>query len=110
MQTARDYWAQRVRDWKASGLTAAAYAEKWGINARTLAHWSWRLGKEAGGGLTAEPARFLEVTPPTATWWRAAERIEVVIDDRLVVRVPDAFDPATLRRVVAALTSEEGEE
>ncbi|MBC7174250.1 MAG: IS66 family insertion sequence element accessory protein TnpB [Polyangiaceae bacterium] len=104
MPTTRDRWARRVQQWEQSGLTAGAFAAEWDINPRTLAHWKWKLAKEqdAAGGVTS-PA-FVEVTPPASTWWQSADRIEIVIDDRLVVRVPDAFDASVLRRVIDALT------
>ncbi len=110
MQVARDRWAKRVQQWEQSGLTAAAFAAEWDINPRTLAYWKWKLRKERAesGTTTAESSpRFVEVTPPGSAWWQpGAERIEVVIDDRIVVRIPDAFDPDTLRRVVDALTAD----
>jgi hypothetical protein len=109
MRTARDRWAKRVQQWEQSGQTAATFAAEWGINPRTLTYWKWRLGKERaavlGAGTERTPAEFVEVTPPASTWWTSgSERIEIVIDDRVVVRVPEAFDAETLRRVVDALT------
>ncbi len=110
MQTARDRWAKRVQQWEQSGLTAAAFAAEWDINPRTLAFWKWKLRKEQAevGAPTADSSpRFVDVTPPASAWWQVrAERIEVVIDDRIVVRIPDAFDPDALRRVVEALTGD----
>jgi transposase len=108
MQTTRDRWAKRVRQWDQSGLTAAAFAAEWDLNPRTLAYWKWRLRKEAAEAPVAKeaesPPKFVEVTPAPSTWWQPADRIEIVISDRVVVRVPDAFDAVTLRRVIEALT------
>jgi transposase len=116
MRTSREEWAKRVQRWQDSDLTAAEFAAEVGINPRTLSYWKWRLGKESRERKTTRARKnpvkkapaFVEVTPPTSTRWRATERIEVVVDDRVVVRVPDTFDSGTLRRVVAALTSGEG--
>ena len=121
MRSSREEWAKRVERWQDSDLTAAEFAAELGINPRTLSYWKWRLGKEARGG-TAVPSKprrkrterrapkpkptFVEVSSPSAFGWPTAERIEVVVDQRLVVRVPDAFEPRTLRLVVSALTSE----
>jgi hypothetical protein len=41
----RETWAARVREWKRSRLTAAAYAEREGFNAGTLTWWSSTLGR-----------------------------------------------------------------
>lgn len=124
MRSNRAEWAKRVQRWQESDLTAAEFAAEMGINARTLSYWKWRLGKEAREGTTpskprpkrpakrsaaptatAKPA-FVEVSSPSVIGWTAPERIEVVVDQRLVVRVPDAFEPRTLRLVLSAITSE----
>ena len=41
----RHEWAKRVERWKQSGLTAAAFAAREGLNAGTLFWWSSRLGR-----------------------------------------------------------------
>ena len=43
----RETWAVRVREWKRSGLTATAFAEREGVNAGTLTWWSSKLGRSA---------------------------------------------------------------
>jgi len=121
MRSSREEWAKRVERWRDSDLTAAEFAAELGINPRTLSYWKWRLGKEAreGTAVPSKPRRkrtktrapkpkptFVEVSSPSTFGWPTAERIEVVVDQRLVVRVPDAFEPRTLRLVVSALTSE----
>lgn len=123
MRSTREEWAKRVQRWRDSDLTAAEFASEVGVNPRTLSYWKWRLGKESGevgrrgtsskvAGPKSKTARakavtFVEVTPPASTWWQATERIEVLVDERLVVRVPDAFDADTLRRVLTTITAEE---
>jgi transposase-like protein len=108
MASAREIWAKRVRQWIDSGLTAAEFAARHGVNARTLTYWKWRLGKEAPDvenekqPSSAEPTTFVEVSPPSL-WWRASDRIEIAIDDSVVVRVPNEVDAETLRRVLVVL-------
>jgi hypothetical protein len=106
MASAREIWARRVRQWIDSDLTAAEFAARHGVNARTLAYWKWRLGKEAVENevhpSSAEATTFVEVSPPSS-WWRASDRIEIAIDDAVVVRVPNDVDAETLRRVLVAL-------
>lgn len=107
----RDQWAQWVRGWQRSGLTAAEYAAEEGIHPGTLTHWKWKLGREARDRREptpiAEATSFMEVTPATM-WWQASERIEVVVGE-LVVRVPDVFETSTLRQVLDALRDDEDE-
>ena len=108
---AREVWEKRVRRWVESGLTAAEFASELGINPRTLAYWKWKLRKEGRETTTlakrCDPIRpettFIEVTPPASTWWQATDRLEVVVGDGLVVRVPENFEAETLCRVVQAL-------
>ena len=105
----REVWAKRVRRLKESDLMTAEFAAEIGVNAHTLSHWKWRLSKKGGDPVRRRkrpkqprPAKatFVEVTPPPSTWWASSERVEVVVDERHVVRVPDGFDPETLRRVL----------
>jgi hypothetical protein len=42
-------WAEHVRAWRSGGRTQAAYCAEHGLKMGTLAHWSWRLGKEPSG-------------------------------------------------------------
>jgi hypothetical protein len=39
----RDEWTQLVKAWKASGLTAAQFADGHGLKAKALSTWRWRL-------------------------------------------------------------------
>ena len=115
----RQEWAKRVQRWSDSDLTANEFAAELGINARTLSYWKWKLGKEERGE-TPKRARsrqrapsppsttFVEVTPPASVWADASSSIEVVVDARYVVRVPDAFDPSTLARVLVAIEEARG--
>jgi hypothetical protein len=119
MKTSREVWAKRVQRWQESDLTAAEFAAEIGINARTLSYWKWRLGKEAretsrrskrrqrstrrGERGASTRAKFVEVTGVGPN----AERIELVVDAGVVVRVPDGFEAETLRRVLATMSSKD---
>ena len=52
----RTQWAERVRRWRSSGLTASAFAARERLNARTLAWWSSKLRRDA-----QPAAAFIEV-------------------------------------------------
>lgn len=88
-------WAERVRRWRESGLTAREYARREQLNARTLGWWSSRLKRK-----TLTRAAFVEVktaAPPEEG------RIEIVLLGEVRIRVTGAFDAEVLRRVVTAL-------
>lgn len=104
----REIWKKRVERWVDSGLTAKEFAAEIGVNVNTLAHWKWRLSKEAAPRLAAVGApSFVEVVAPLVGKEVAAapapQPLELVLPDGLVVRVPPRFDADSLRRVVDAL-------
>lgn len=94
-------WESRLRRWRASGLTAQAFAEKEGIGSSTLAMWARKLAAQRKGldgiGLARVEARKPVV--PTADMRRTLA-IEV---GRVVIRVDDRTDLDFLALVVDAL-------
>jgi hypothetical protein len=54
---ARDRWREHVEQWKASGLTAAQYDDRAGVNPGTLSYWNRRLGREARASRRRRPWR-----------------------------------------------------
>jgi transposase-like protein len=106
----REVWEPRVRRLRESDLTVAEFARELGVNPSTLTYWKWRLGRETRASKPrVAPARkaptFIEVKPEAPTPPPSAERIEIMFAGGMVIRVPETFEPETLRRVVAALTS-----
>jgi transposase len=92
----RATWAERVREWKRSGLTAAVFSESEGLNAGTLRWWSSRLLQVST--MSARPPVvevFIDASPSSA--------LEVVLASGARVAVPTRFDEATLRRLLAVL-------
>ena len=99
----REQWARRVERWKASGLTAAAFARRDGCNAGSLSWWSWRL-KAGDRDATPSPPEaispmtFVELATPIPR-----EPIEIVLPSGARVRVPADFDGPALERILRAL-------
>ena len=93
----RKQWQQRVARWRRSGQTAREFSAAEGLHPRTLTWWSSALRRESAG------AQFVEVVVPPGTPAPAASAIEVLIRDQVRLRICGDFDPALLRRVVAAL-------
>ena len=81
---------------EASGLSVAAFAAQAGLQAQRLYVWRRQLAAEGGGA----PA-FVEVTSAVA------ERMEVVLRTGHVVRVPNSFEPESLRRLLEVLEADE---
>jgi hypothetical protein len=87
-------WAERVRQWRASGETAEEFASRHGYAASTLHVWSSRVGRAQG-------PRFLRLVPRAATGTAGAELVVEVGGAR--VRVTAGFDAGLLTEVVRAL-------
>lgn len=86
-------------------MPAAEFSAEIGVNARTLTYWKWKLGRPERSA-ESRKAEFVEVAPSEiagAPMVAPSERLEVVLGDGVVIRVPERFDADALRRVVAAL-------
>lgn len=123
MRTSRQEWAKRVERWQDSDLTAGEFGAELGINPRTLRYWKWRLAKDAKSVRSAKTSakrtaakkrtatrksrkakpKFVELPAPVT----ASERVELVVGEQMLVRVPDGFDEETLRRVLRTLRAKE---
>lgn len=100
-------WAARVGRWEASGLSAAAFAERAGISAKSLVWWRWKLRSlpqaPAPAALNFLPVRVVDTRARPAG---AGRPIEVALPNGRVVRVPPEFDAAELERVLAIASGE----
>jgi hypothetical protein len=88
------FWRNLIDRWKASGQHVAAFCAANRVSPATFYSWPKRLATR--GGDTAVPtfAPVRVVPSPMA---------EVILPNRLVVRVPAVTDPAAVARLVAAL-------
>ena len=110
MIATRAKWAERVREWRASGKTAEEFAGGFDFEASTLRYWASRLRTEGAGGAKA-PAivRVVRRRRRPGSRVRVEEApthlsVDVVVGAaRIVVR--SGFDAELLRQVVAALGS-----
>ena len=108
-------WRKRVEQWKSSGLSAAEFAQRAGLNRHTLQNWNWRLNAQhkdrphdcANPREMPHRVPFVEValTRPTASAQSCgpAQPLELVLPDGSRLRIPPRFDPDALRRVLALL-------
>lgn len=98
----RAEWVERIKQWRASGLTAREFAEREGLREGSLGWWKWKLnsGGSDSTALSAPtflPVRVVDAHPMPV----AAEAFEVALPNGRVVRVPSSFDDATLERLLA---------
>jgi hypothetical protein len=90
------FWRDLIDRWKASGQSVAAFCAANRVSQATFYTWRKRLANRTRGTTPPAPtfAPVRVVPDPTA---------EVVLPNRLIVRVPATTDPATVARLVAAL-------
>lgn len=95
----REEWREHTAAWSRSGLSAADYAKRHGLNPGTFSWWRSELRREGAvtSGLTLVPVM---VAPA-----RADDIIEVALPDSVVVRVSDRTDLARVAQLVRALVS-----
>jgi len=113
--TSPKIWRHRVRRWKASGLTAKKFAACRRYSASALHYWSWWLRAEARAKETGSPPAIPPVVEivgaagvvghdaQVSNRGAAPEPFEVVIGERVRIRVSMHFDAEALVRLVAAL-------
>jgi transposase len=109
MQTRRAEWAERVRQWRRSGLTAKEFAHSIDVEARTLSHWAWRLGRERRVAGQARQRSRAAGAMPASAWLEitaaggADSRFELELDNGRRLRIPATFEAAALERLLAIL-------
>ena len=90
------FWQDLIDRWKASGQSVVAFCAAHRVSPATFYAWRKRLAAQAR--CTTRPTRAFApvriIPDPTA---------EVILPNRLIVRVAAATDPAVVTRLVAAL-------
>lgn len=111
-------WAERIAEWRASGLTAAEFAEGRPFSAQQMWNWAWRLRRDGvpphapvpappGGESRAKPrgatkcVRLARVVRVAAAAQPSVSSAGVVVDVRGVrIAVPTGFDRGTFAAVL----------
>jgi len=97
----RAIWAERVARWERSGLTAAAFATRAGVNPHTLTYWKWRL--KTAGPPRPVGVEFVEVVPPLPRAPRVSAVVDVTNPAGYRLRVPDDVGCDRLRALLDVL-------
>jgi len=112
MHGKREEWAERVRQWKESGLTAREFAESTGVNRLTLRHWASQLrrrprlsakGRKRGQRSVARSAGgFVELVADGVV----DGRFELELGGGRRLRIPASFEVGALQRPLAVLEAQ----
>ena len=106
-----EIWQQRVRAGRASGLSAPRFAQREGLQVRSLYHWSWQLGANIGIEQAMEETKpspeiprpsFVEV-PSVGLIPNQNTFIEINLPSGIQLKVPQNFDPAAIQTLMSAL-------
>jgi hypothetical protein len=115
----RREWAKHIEDWKRSGLEAADYGKRHGMDPKKLYWWSWFLRARAkrarvpGGAKLALlprpqaavlPVR-LRALPARRQATGEVSRVEVALPSGAVIRATSAVDAAWLGKLVVCGTA-----
>jgi transposase len=90
-------WREHIAGWTRSGLSVRAYCRRHGLSEPSFYFWRRELPARDG---PAGPAAFVPVAVVPEP---AAAGFEIVVPGGYEVRVGPGFDPAALRRLLAAL-------
>lgn len=99
----RAKWTERVRRWERSGLDAAEFATREGIEAKAFDGWRRKVQSDERAALRVEPRLFaVRVEQPTTVL--APAWIEIGLPDGALVRVLPGVDATTFACVLAVAT------
>lgn len=110
------FWRRAIRRQEESGLGVRDFCQREGLKDWTFRWWRQELARrdqhagstarvEPAGSPTEVPPAFLpvRVVDPESGAPRPPAPIEIVLSDGPTVRVPEGFDPQTLRAVLTVL-------
>lgn len=100
-----ELWRSRIRAWRASGLSVAAYCRRIGVSQPSFYQWRRKLegavggARDSGANRTRPSPSELSFLPVQVVGVGNAP-LEIVLPNGVVVRVPPGCDRALLRDVV----------
>ena len=97
-----DVWAERIKRWKTSGMSAQAFATELGVSAVTLLNWKGKLQRLALAQESGEPspAKAARAKRAPKVVQQQTSGFELVIGNGMTLRVAQDFDEAALSRLV----------
>jgi len=105
-------WAERVKEWRRSGLSSAQYAERHELSGRSLLWWSSHFRRNGfatvSDGGRVRLARVVRRSAPAVTCVASSAVVIELHDARVVVGA--GAEPATVTMAIAALRASASQE
>jgi hypothetical protein len=98
MKHDREFWTRHVGQWRASGLTQAAYCRRHRLLKGTLGYWASVLKKP-----TRSKRQMVEVGRAETDGQAVRSPIELVVQRRYLLRLWPGMDPVHMRDVLSVL-------
>ncbi len=90
----RQEWQRHLKAWRAGGDTQVSYCEKHGLSRHAFQYWKRNLEGSRSN-------QFVELS--RATGPSSGGVVEILIDGRVQIRVPQGVSPEHLRTVLQAV-------
>jgi transposase-like protein len=91
-------WRRRILLWQRSGLSVRDFCDQHDLNPAGFYRWRRFLRQRETNTPTFLPVRLVPDPEPQPT-----PCLEILLNGRRRLRVPDGFDPLTLRQLLAVL-------
>lgn len=88
-------WQRLFSEYESSGVSQRSFCEQRGLKLSTFSYWRSALNRQA-----PEAGEFVELASI-----RVSEPLEVKLLSGAVIRVPKAFDPASLKSLLEVLNA-----
>jgi len=98
MKHDREFWARRVKGWRASGMTQQQYCRRHRLLKGTLGYWASTLNKPKAAAVT-----LVEIGRAKAKPEGSSSPIELVVQRRYLLRLWPGMEPDHLREVLSVL-------
>jgi hypothetical protein len=96
------HWRRLLARWQDSGLSVRVFCRRHHLAEPTFYAWRRALAQLPSPGAT-EPLTFVPLDVLQDTPSPPAPALELVLGDGRLLRIPQGFDPAALRPLLAAL-------